>query len=89
MSLKTYFEALLQKVEASEVITNAGKDDNGFYKPKRTILIRHLNLLIDLHDKPRAKEMVKKSWETVQAEVPLEWLVLNESEKTALKEILK
>ena len=89
MSLKTYFEALLQKVEDSDVITNAGKDDNGFYKPKRTILIRHLNLLIDLHDKPRAKAMVKKSWETVQAEVPLEWLVLNESEKTTLKEILK
>ncbi len=89
MSLKKYFTDLLSKVESSNEITNAGKDKSGFYKPKRTILIRHLNLLIDLHDKPLARPMVKKSWEAVSAEVPLEWLVLNDAEKAELKKILE
>ncbi len=88
MSLKQYFEELRQKVENSDTITNAGKDDSGFYKPKRTILLRHLNLLIDLHDKPRARELVKKSWETVQEQVPFEWLILNETDKAQLMQIL-
>jgi hypothetical protein len=89
MSLKEYFTELIEKVENSEEIDNAGKDDNGFYKPRRTIVLRHLNLLRDLYDKPRAKEMVKASWDAVVKELPPEWLKLKHNDKMQLAEILK
>ena len=89
MSLKVYFEELISKVEASAEISNAGKDDNGFYKPTRTILLRNLNMLKDLYDKPRAKEMVKAAWTAVVKDMPPEWLVLTPEQKKELKEILK
>ena len=89
MSLKNYFSELIQKVESSDTISNAGKDENGFYKPVRTIILRHLILLRDLHDKPRARDMVKASWAAVVKELPPEWLVLNEEDRQKLKEILE
>lgn len=88
MSLKQYFSDLITQVETSRVITNAGKDENGFYKPTQTIVLRHLHLLRDLHDKPRAKAMVKSAWEAVIKEVPPEWLILNDDDKKELKKIL-
>lgn len=88
MSLSEYFIELIKKVEASETITNAGKDENGFYKPTRTILLRNLNLLKDLHDKPLARQMVKTAWASVIQELPPEWLVLQEENKLQLKKIL-
>ncbi|MBC7753031.1 MAG: hypothetical protein H7Z71_02260 [Moraxellaceae bacterium] len=88
MGLKQYFSDLIKKVETSNVITNAGKDDNGFYKPTQTIVLRHLNLLRDLHDKPRAKAMVKTAWNVVIKEIPPEWLILNGKDKEELKSIL-
>ena len=89
MSLKEYFSDLIKKVESSEEITNAGKDDNGFYKPTRTILLRDLNLLKDLHAKPLARPMVKAAWESVIKELPPEWLVLAPADKAELKKILE
>ena len=89
MSLKVYFSNLIDKVESSNEITNAGKDKNGFYKPQRTIVLRHLSLLRDLHDKPRAKPMVINAWKAVAEKLPLEWLILNEPEKSELQKILK
>jgi hypothetical protein len=88
MSLENYFQKLIIKVEESD-ISNQGKDRDGFYKPTRTILIRHLNLLKDLHGKLLAKKMTKASWEYVVEHVPPEWLALNDSEKAELKEMLK
>lgn len=88
MSLRDYFSNLISKVESSEEISNAGKDDNGFYKPTKTILLRNLNLLKDLHDKPRAQAMVKTAWTAVVKELPEEWLILNEEEKKELRKIL-
>lgn len=77
----------MDKVEASD-ITNQGKDANGFFKPTRTLLLRHLQLLKDLHAKPGAKAMVKDSWKFVVAHVPPEWLVLEPKLKQELKTIL-
>ena len=88
MSLRQYFSNLIEKVDSSEVISNAGKDDNGFFKPTRTILLRNLNLLKDLHDKPLAKEMVRAAWSSVVKDLPPEWLILSAEEKTELKKIL-
>lgn len=88
MSLKDYFTELIDRVENSEEITNAGKDKDGFYKPQRTILLRHLNLLKDLHKKPLAKPMLQNSWNFVIEHVPIEWLTINEPEKSELKKIL-
>lgn len=88
MSLRTYFEDLILRVENSE-IDNGGKDKNGFYKPTRTILLRNLNLLKDLYDKPRAKAMVAAAWAAVVEELPPEWLVLTDLQKSELKLILK
>lgn len=88
MSLKQYFTDLLAKVEASDEIDNGGKDENGFYKPTRSVLIQKLNLLRDLHGKPQAREMVKAAWATVVADLPPEWLVLSEADKAELKKIL-
>jgi hypothetical protein len=89
MSLETYFKDLIAKVENSEEITNAGKDAEGFYKPTRTILLRHLNLLKDLHQKPLAKPMLQASWKYVVEQVPPEWLILEGEDKMALKKILE
>jgi hypothetical protein len=89
MSLKEYFTELIEKVESSDEIDNAGKDENGFYKPRKTIVLRHLSLLRDLYDKPRAKEMVKASWDAIVKELPPEWLKLKHNDKMQLAEILK
>jgi hypothetical protein len=89
MSLELYFSKLIEQVEASDFITNQGKDAEGFYKPTRTILLRHLNILKDLHAKPLAKPMLKTAWKFVVDHLPPDWLVLNDIEKQELKEILK
>ncbi|HMN70156.1 MAG TPA: hypothetical protein PKC28_16575 [Bdellovibrionales bacterium] len=88
MSLATYFENLLKRVEGSDEIQNDGKDKDGFYKPTRTLLVRHLNLLKDLHAKPAAKPMVKSSWSFVTENLPPDWLVLSKDEKEELKKVL-
>lgn len=88
MSLKSYFTELISKVEKSETISNGGKDDNGFYKPTKTVLLQNLNLLKDLHSKPGAKQMVQASWKAIVKDLPPEWLVLGEEEKIELKKIL-
>lgn len=88
MSLKNYFNSLKERVEGSDAVQNDGKDENGFYKPTKTILLRHLQLLHDLHDKPNAKEMVKASWIAVIEALPPEWLVLNPEDKAELKKII-
>lgn len=89
MNLKNYFSELIKKVEDSPEITNAGKDDNGFYKPTRTLILRNLQLLKDLHDKPRAKPMVKSAWEAIVKDLPPEFLILSAEEKNELKKILE
>lgn len=88
MSLDTYFEKLLLRVENSLEVQNNGKDINGFYKPTRTLLLRHIQLLKDLHNKPLAKEMVKASWSFVSEELPPDWLILTREEREELKMIL-
>lgn len=88
MSLTDYFTELIQKVEQSKQISNAGKDKDGFYKPTRTILLRNLQLLKDLHSKPRAQAMVIAAWNAVVTEVPPEWLKLDPIEKKELATIL-
>ena len=88
MSLNIYFKNLIEKVEASDEITNQGKDAEGFYKPTRTILLRHLQILKDLHQKPLAKPMLQAAWKVVVETVPPEWLVLNEADKSDLKKII-
>ena len=88
MSLDQYFKDLIIKVEESDKIDNAGKDENGFYKPRKTIVLRNLRLMLDLHQKPRAKEMVRVAWGAITRELPPEWLTLNEDDKTELKKIL-
>lgn len=86
-NLKEYFESLIKKVEASE-LSNQGKDKDGFFKPTRELVIRHLNLLRDLHPKPLAKPMVKDSWKFVVENVPPEMLVMNDEQKAELKKLL-
>lgn len=88
MSLRDYFSELIRKVETGGEITNAGKDEGGFYRPTKTILLRNLRLLRDLHDKPRAKAMVKSAWESVVKDLPPEWLVLSPEDKKSLQDIL-
>lgn len=88
MDLKTYFSNLIKKVETSDTISNGGKDNNGFYKPTRTILLNQLNLLKDLHAKPNAKKMVTSAWAEVVKVVPAEWLILDDDQKNELKKIL-
>lgn len=87
MDLGEYFQKLIVKVEASD-IQNNGKDENGFYKPTRALLLRHLTLLKDLHGKPLAKPMVRSSWQFVVDNVPPEWLVLSAEQKILLKKML-
>ena len=88
MSLDQYFRNLIERVENSDEIHNGGKDKDGFYKPTKTIVLRNLNLLKDLHAKPAAAPMVKAAWEVIIKELPSEWLVLSNEEKTELKRIL-
>ena len=88
MSLDKYFQSLINRVESSDDIHNGGKDKNGFFKPTRTIVLRNLQLLKDLHPKPLAKQMVKTAWQAVVDELPAEWLLLPPEEKAQLKEIL-
>lgn len=87
-NLDQYFTELIQKVEGSDIVSNQGKDSEGFYKPTKTILLRHLNLLKDLHEKPLAKPMLQTAWKYVVEHIPAEHLVLNEQQKAALKKIL-
>lgn len=87
MSLESYFSKLIEKVESSD-ISNQGKDENGFFKPRRVIILRHLGLLRDLHLKPLANAMVRESWAYIVSELPPDWLILTESEKHQLKKIL-
>lgn len=89
MSLRSFFEELARKVEASEVVSNLGRDEQGFFKPKKTVVLRHLNLLRDLHEKPRARPMLKASWEAVVAELPPEWLIIaSDNDRRRWREIL-
>jgi hypothetical protein len=87
MSLDEYFNSLIAKVESSD-IQNDGKDENGFYKPTRALLLRHLTLLRDLHSKPLAQPMLRASWSNVVKHMPPEWLVLTETQKNDLKKML-
>ena len=89
MTLRDYFSGLIQRVEESAEIHNGGTDQNGFYKPTKTIVLKHLHLLRDLHDKPRAQAMVKSAWNEVVAELPPEWLVLPAELKEQMRLILK
>lgn len=88
MSLDNFFGDLIKRVETSEEISNAGTDKDGFYKPTKTILLRHLQLLKDLHGKPLAKQMVKTSWKEVVELLPAEWLVVAPEDREEFKRIL-
>ena len=88
MTLETYFQSLIDRLEASD-ITNAGKDSEGFFKPTREVLLNQLNLLKDLHDNPLAKKMVQAAWKDVVKDLPVEWLVLSDKLKSELKKILQ
>lgn len=85
--LREYFESLIAKVEASD-LGNDGKDKDGFFKPTRELVLRHLNLLKDLHAKPLAKPMVRDSWNFVVQNAPPEMLVVPPELKADLKKIL-
>lgn len=87
MNLHSYFSRLIEQVENSEM-SNQGKDENGFFKPTRAIVLRNLNLLRDLHDKPRARQMVQTAWKIVVKELPPEWLILTEDLRKELQNIL-
>jgi len=87
MTLSAYFENLLARVEASE-ISNQGKDANGFFSPTRTLLLRHLQLLKDLHATPGARPMVKDAWKFVVEHLPPDWLVMPAELKSEMKKIL-
>lgn len=88
MSLSAYFESLIERLEKSD-IGNAGKDANGFFKPTRTLLLRQLHLLKDLHANPMARPMVRDAWKNVVKELPPEWLTLTHDQKAELKKILQ
>lgn len=89
MSLEQFFKDLIARAEASEDITNAGTDNEGFYKPTRTILLRHLQLMKDLHKKPLAKPMLKSSWAYIIEHVPADWLLPeSEEDREELRRIL-
>jgi len=87
MSLENYFAGIIEQVENSD-IDNQGKDDNGFFKPTRSILLQKLNMLKDLHGKPGARPMVKAAWEYISLNLPPEWLVISGEQKIELKRIL-
>lgn len=89
MGLTEYFNSLIAKVEASEEITNAGKDEGGFYRPTRTIILRNLNMLRDLNGKPLARPMLKAAWLSISKDLPPEWLIPPEEDRAELKKILE
>lgn len=89
MSLTEFFNSLIAKVEASEEITNAGKDEGGFYRPTRTIILRNLTMMRDLHAKPLAKPMLKGAWASLSKDLPAEWLIPSASDAAELKKILE
>ncbi len=89
MSLAQYFSDLIAKVEASDAVTNQGKDKEGFFLPTRAVLLRELNLLKDLHGKPLAKPMLRNAWKFVVENLPPEMLVMNDGQKAELKKILE
>ncbi len=76
-TLEKYFSDLIAKVEGSSDITNQGKNKDGFFLPTRSVLLKHLNVLKDLHAKPLAKPMVKDAWSFVVENLPPEMLVLS------------
>jgi hypothetical protein len=88
VSLTDYFQRLLERVEDSPEISNAGKDKDGFYFPTRSALLQKLNMLKDLNGNERAKPMLKAAWQTVVETVPPEWLTMSAEEKTALRKML-
>ena len=88
MDLTAYFTALLKRVETSAEILNDGKDENGFYLPTRTLLLRHLNLLKDLHSKPAARPMVRDAWSFVVKHLPPDWLVMTDAQRAQMKRTL-
>ncbi|MBX3021479.1 MAG: hypothetical protein KF799_07345 [Bdellovibrionales bacterium] len=88
MSLEAYFTQLLERVESTDDVQNNGKNKDGFYLPTRTLLLRHLNLLKDLHAKPGAKAMLRDAWQFVVEHLPPEWLILNEKQKAEIKKML-
>lgn len=88
MALDKFFQDLINKVEAAPEISNQSTDKNGFYKPRKTIVLRHLHLLRDLHAKPMAKEMLKSSWRSIAEELPPEWLIPDPEDRETLKKIL-
>ena len=89
MTLEQYFSELIAKVEASEAITNQGKDKDGFFQPTREVLLQKLNMLRDLHAKPLARPMLKTAWAFVVENLPPEMLILGAEEKAQLKKILE
>jgi hypothetical protein len=88
MSLEPYFNSLIEKVEASSEITNAGKDKEGFFLPTRSVLLQKLHMLKDLHAKKNAKPMVRDAWQFVVEHLPAEWLVLDKDQKAQVKAML-
>ena len=88
--LENYFQALIERVESSD-LTNQGKDKDGFFEPTRAMVLQRLNLIKDLHCKPNshAKSMVKTSWQYLVEHLPPDWLVLGPEEKVELKKILE
>ncbi len=86
MSLDAYFQKLIDRVTTE--VSNQGKDENGFFKPTRTVLLRHLSVLKDLHAKPLAKPMVRGAWDYISENLPPEWLVLTPQEKEDLRKML-
>jgi hypothetical protein len=87
MTLETYFESLLERLESSD-IGNDGKDANGFFEPTRAMLYQRLSLLRDLHGKPPAKAMVRTAWQYVVDHAPAEWLKMDDSVKKQIAQML-
>lgn len=87
MGLEDYFQALIKRVEEVE-IEYRNKDKDGFFEPTRVILLQKLQMLKDLYPNQNARPMLKKAWQYVVANLPPEWLVLNDEEKVELKKIL-
>lgn len=87
-SLQSYFAGLLERVEASPDVSNAGKDKDGFYFPTRSALLQKLNMLKDLSGNERAKPMLNSAWQFVVETLPPEWLIMTSEQKAALKKML-
>ena len=90
-NLTGYFSHLIERVESSD-IQNNGKDDDGFFKPTRAVLLQRLHLLRDLHvnvqKSAHAKTMVRSAWKYIVENLPPEWLVLDQNQRQLLKKIL-